>query len=194
MHGTITIGRRMRCRAAQLLAPPHGYVWAATSRLGPLRISGYDALDAAGGEMAWRLFGVVPVITATGDDVTHSAAGRLAGEAAVLFPPCPLSPWCTWEAVDDRRAAARVEAAGSVHELEVEIDADGLLRSVAFDRWGDPDGEGHRIVPFGVTLGDPIDRDGIAVPATFTAGWWWGAPDWAERAFFHAVVDEVCWR
>lgn len=83
---------------------------------------------------------------------------------------------------------------GREHPVTVEIDDEGALRTVSLPRWGDPDGQGYREVPFGVSFGDPTRHDGIAVPMTLTAGWWWGEPDWTDRTFFRATVDDVAWR
>ena len=78
-------GRLATSVARQVLAPPRGFVWAATARFIGIPVIGFDRLSSGSGQMRWRLGGLVPVVSATGPDVTRSAAGRLAGET-VLVP------------------------------------------------------------------------------------------------------------
>jgi hypothetical protein len=91
MRGQIRVGRWRPFSAVQALAPPRGFVWAATAGHWPAQIRGFDRYSRGTGEMRWRLLGAIPVMLAIGDDVTHSAAGRLAGEL-VLLPAAALDP------------------------------------------------------------------------------------------------------
>ncbi len=93
MHGEIRAGRWQLFSAVQVLASPRGFVWAATAGRRPLRIRGFDRYSRSTGEMRWRLGGAVPVMSAAGDDITRSAAGRLASEL-VLVPPSRSTPPC----------------------------------------------------------------------------------------------------
>ena len=79
MRGSIRLGRRwLPFRAEEVLAPHAGFVWSAAVMGG---IRGHDAYADGDGRMRWRLFGVVPVMSATGPNVSLSAAGRAAAEA-----------------------------------------------------------------------------------------------------------------
>jgi hypothetical protein len=62
------------------------FIWAATARVAGLPVTGFDRYSFGTGQMRWRLLGLVPVMTASGPDVTRSAAGRLAGEATCWLP------------------------------------------------------------------------------------------------------------
>jgi hypothetical protein len=62
--------------ARQVFAPPHGFVWAATARIGGLPVTGFDRYSSGVGQMRWRLLGLFPVMSSAGPDVTRSAAGR----------------------------------------------------------------------------------------------------------------------
>ena len=64
MHGQIKLGRWRPFTARQVLAPPDGYLWAATARLASLPVTGYDRLSSGAGEMRWRLLRLIPVLTA----------------------------------------------------------------------------------------------------------------------------------
>jgi len=92
MSGEIRLGSWRSFTAHQVLAPPHGFVWAATTRIFGLPVRGFDRYSSGSGQMNWRLGGLTPVMTATGPDVTRSAARRLAGEMARAdqLPRCRL--------------------------------------------------------------------------------------------------------
>jgi hypothetical protein len=66
MHGQIKLGRWRPFTGRQVLAPPGGYLWAATARVAGLPVSGYDRLGSGAGEMRWRLLRLIPVLTAEG--------------------------------------------------------------------------------------------------------------------------------
>jgi hypothetical protein len=66
MRGQIRLGRWRLFTAAQVLAPPAGYIWAGTARLAGLPVTGYDRLSSGTGEMRWRLLRLIPVMTAAG--------------------------------------------------------------------------------------------------------------------------------
>ncbi|MFS8585879.1 MAG: DUF6544 family protein, partial [Acidimicrobiia bacterium] len=180
MQGEIRVGRWMPFTAAQVLAPPDGFVWAASAGRGPLRVRGFDRYADGEGDMRWALFGLVPVMSAGGADVTRSAAGRLAGEA-LLVPGAAVSPAVTWRAVDERRAVARVHVGRWEHDVTVEVDDRGALRSISMPRWGDPDGTGYAERLFAVSFGGEVRADGFTLPRAIEAAW--GPPvDAAARA------------
>ena len=53
--------------------------------------------------MKWRLFGRIPFLSAQGPDVARSALGRHLGELCFV-PAAALSPFVSWEHLDDRRS------------------------------------------------------------------------------------------
>jgi hypothetical protein len=86
MRGHIRLGSSWRPFTAQQVLAPSGFIWAATARVAGLPVTGFDRYSFGTGQMRWRLLGLVPVMTASGPDVTRSAAGRLAGEATCWLP------------------------------------------------------------------------------------------------------------
>ncbi|WP_407445705.1 DUF6544 family protein [Rhodococcus sp. (in: high G+C Gram-positive bacteria)] len=65
MSGQIRLGSWRPFTAVQLLVPATGFTWAATTRIGPVPVSGYDRFTAGTGEMRWRTVGIIPVVSAT---------------------------------------------------------------------------------------------------------------------------------
>jgi hypothetical protein len=187
MHGRIRVGRWLPFTARQVLAPD-GFVWAATAGRPPLWISGFDRYTDGAGEMRWRLLGLVSVLSATGPDVTRSAAGRLAGETMLLPTVAAGLPW---RAVDERCAVAAVVTGPFTHDVTVEVDDTGLLRAVRLVRWGNPGGGIYREHPFGVELDGARTVEGVTSPVSLRAGWWPRTDRWAEGEFFRAAIDTV---
>ncbi|MFC0037178.1 DUF6544 family protein [Actinomadura rayongensis] len=186
-RGAIRLGGAWRpFTAAQILRPPEGFVWSATARVAGLPVIGHDLYDAGAGEMRWRLLGAIPVLSASGPDVTRSAAGRLAGEL-VLDPAAALSPAVSFEHVDDRRVRADVTIGGAAHPVTLTVAPDGALVSVTLPRWGNPDGA-YREHAFGAEFLAERTFGGFTVPSRARAGWWYGTDRWDEGEFFRFTL------
>jgi hypothetical protein len=189
MHGEIFLGRWSPFTAVQRLSVTGGFVWAATARLLGLPIRGFDRWTSGAGEMRWRLFGRVPMISATGADVTRSAAGRHAGELLVALPTAALAPEVGWRPVDDERAVATVRVGEGTHEVTVTVGPDGALTELAMQRWG-PLGRGaFGVRPFGATFDGDLRVAGLRIPRRVTAGYGFGTDRWAEEQFIRWTVD-----
>src|SRR3569832_2382335 len=76
MHGEIKLRGWYPFAAEQVIRWDRGMIWRATVRVHGLAIRGGDSFLDGEGAMCWRLFGLVPIITAEGADITRSAAGR----------------------------------------------------------------------------------------------------------------------
>jgi hypothetical protein len=189
MRGQIRLGQWRPFTARQVLAPPAGYIWAATARLAGLPVTGYDRLSSGTGEMRWRLLRLIPVMTAAGPDTTRSARGRLAGEIALIPTAFRQATWApgeragtvtaTWHFGDDTETA------------ELRVGEDGQLLEVVVDRWGNPGGAPFRRCPFGVAVEAEATFSGITIPSQFRAGWWWGTNRQAEGEFFRARITNA---
>jgi len=93
--------------------------------------------------MSWRVLGLVRVMHADGPDVSRSAAGRLGAEA--VWVPTALLPrfGVTWTATDPHHITAGYRLDEADIELQHTLGDDARVRSVVFDRWGDPDNTRH---------------------------------------------------
>jgi len=190
MHGKIRIGRWMPFTATQIVNPS-GYIWAATAGRFPLQVNGFDRYSNDTGEMRWRLFGRIPVVTTSGPDVTRSAAGRLASEMVGLTPSGALAPDVTWREIDDNRAIASMVTGAFTHQVTIEVDDHGSLRTVFLPRWASPDKGPFREHLFGVECEGETTFDGYTLPASIRAGWWFGSDRWAEGEFFRCTIDRA---
>jgi hypothetical protein len=192
MRGQIRLGGWRPFTARQALAPPAGYIWAATARLWGTPVSGFDRLSSGTGQMRWRLAGLLPVMSAGGRDIACSAAGRLAAEivlGAIRVQGSKVAPGTGADS-----AVATMQVGKFTESTELRVESDGRLLGVLVNRWGDPDRKGFQRVPFGVTVETETRFAGVAIPGQFRAGWWWGTDRQPEGEFFRAEITSAEFR
>jgi hypothetical protein len=186
MHGQIKLGRWRPFTARQVLAPPDGYLWAATARVAGLPVTGYDRLGSGTGEMRWRLLRLIPVLTAEGPDITRSAYGRLAGEIALIPTAFRHAAWSGSE--HPNTAVATWQFGDDTESAELQVRRSGRLAEIRVNRWGNPGGAPFGRYPFGVRVEAESTFGGITIPSVVRAGWWWGTERQQEGEFFRAEI------
>jgi hypothetical protein len=189
MHGEIRLGTWRRFRAHQVVAPHSGYIWAATAWLAGLPVRGFDRFSTGSGEMRWRLLGLIPVVTATGADVTRSAAGRLVSEIVLAPTGFQAATWLQGRSAD--HVVGTWSLAGEDESVELHIGPGGQVLSVLVSRWGNPTGEPFGRYPFGCTVHSERAFHGVTIPHTVSAGWWWGTDRYTEGEFFRATITAL---
>ena len=197
-RGEIKVGRWQRYEADWALAPSEGFVWAATTHLGPLFIRGFDRYTRGSGQTAWRFLGRIPVLSAAGPDIDRSALGRLVGELCFV-PAAALSPSVRWEHLDDRRSVACVEAGGRTHRVILTVAESGRLERLDLPRWGNPDGQEFREHTFTAVMGAESGAaeatfDGFTIPVVCRAGWWHCPDRCANEEFIRFALDRADYR
>ena len=193
-RGEIKVGRWQRYEADWALVPAEGFIWAATTHLGPLFIRGFDRFTRGSGQMAWRLLGRIPVLSADGPDIDRSALGRLVSEMCFV-PAATLSPLVRWEHLDERRAVACVDAGGRTHRVTLTVAESGRLERVELPRWGKPDGQQFREHTFTALMDGPEGTfDGFTIPVAGRAGWWHCPDRCADEEFIRFTVDRADYR
>lgn len=142
--------------------------------------------------MDWKLLGIARVAHADGPDVARSAAGRCGAEG--VWVPTALLPrfGVDWAAEDDYHIVARYGIDDVDLSVHCRLDHDGRLRSVGFDRWGDPDETGtwgmHR---FGIDVTGYASFGAVTIPAKGVAGWFHGSDRWPDGQFFRYRVTHL---
>jgi hypothetical protein len=189
MRGSIKVGRWLPFRARQVLSPQGGFVWAARAAW---LIAGSDRYLDGAGALEWKLAGLVTVARAEGADVARSAAGR-AGAEGIWLPTALLPRFgVRWAAPAADRVTAAFTVGEAPLELELRLDAAGRVVSLAFDRWGDPGGDGafgwHR---FGGEVTGHASFGGLTIPSAGRLGWFWGTDRWEEGEFFRYRITEL---
>jgi hypothetical protein len=189
MRGKIRIGRWLPFRAHELLTPLDGFVWSARAAG---VILGSDSYVNGVGAADWRLAGLLPVMRATGSDVSRSAAGRAGAES--IWVPTALLPrhGVRWTAEGWDRITARFRTRSVPLQLRLRLDEAGRVTSFVFDRWGDPDHAGiwawH---PFGGEITAHRSFDGVTIPSAGRIGWFFGTDHWPAREFFRFRITDL---
>ena len=130
--------------------------------------------------------GLIPVMSASGPDVTRSAAGRLAGEMALAPTTFRAATWRP--GADDDRAVVTWRIDDQVESAEFQVGADGRRLGVVMQRWGNPDGAPFGRHPFGVAIEAEETFAGVTIGSVLRAGWWWGTDRQPEGEFFRADI------
>lgn len=189
MHGQLRLRGSWRDFAAdQLIVPGRGYVWAAATSFGGVPCTGFDSYVDGVGEMRWKLLGALPVVTATGRDVSRSAAGRLAAECVVAPTGFGSASWTTTPDPDVVRG--RFASAHGADDVDVRVDGDGNALSASMLRWGAEDGPA-RLRAFGADAAAHESFAGISIPTKLRVGWDWGTVRWVTGEFFRAEITDA---
>lgn len=140
--------------------------------------------------MLWRVAGLVPLVAASGPDVSRSAAGRLAAE--VVLTPTSYKH-AEWGATHNPESVeGRFRYATGTETVTVRVDGQGDPVGVSMERWGDPEDSGtfgHH--SFGGELSEHRDFDGVRIPTSMSVGWWPDSPRWSDGEFFRAVITDL---
>lgn len=190
MRGHIRIGRWLSFTATEVLDPQRGFLWRA--RVAGRLIVGSDRYFDQAAEMNWRFLGLVPVVRAQGPDLARSAAARAGGEG--MWLPTAMLPrfGVEWTAESDDAVTARFSVGHCPMEIHYQLDDHGRVRSVLFNRWGDPERSGtwgwHR---FGGDVTAYHTFAGLAIPSAGRFGWHYGTSRWSEGEFFRYVITEL---
>jgi len=194
MHGEIRLKGWYPFIADQVIRREGDMLWQASVRLHGMAIEGVDRLIDGHGEMRWGLFGIVPLVRATGADVTRSAAGRIEGES-VWLPSLLCASGVTWASSNKSHACAGLQIDGESADLHLSLADNGRLESIAYRRWGDPDGSGYHYADFGgYTLAERTFA-GYTIPTQMRVGWRFGSDQFeSEGEFFRVTIDNAEFR
>ncbi len=194
MHGEIKLQRWFPFKAEQVIAWGRGFIWSATVRMYGMPVRGSDRLVDGDGAMRWRLLGLIPVMSASGPDITRSAAGRVAGESMWL-PSVLCSDEVSWSAPDPYHLRATFTAHGETTELDLSVDGGGALTSIKYPRWGNPGDSEFRYVDFGALVEGESTFGSYTIPSRLRAGWYFGSDRFESKGeFFRATIDDVVYR
>ncbi len=174
-------------RARQILAAPHGFVWAMRTR-GGLRVAGSDS----GIWTRFRVLGLIPVAR-VGDDPDHarSAFGRMAAEAVFWTPAALLpGPGVGWEPLGPDSARVTLRHGDASQAVDVTVDAAGRPVQVVFERWSNANADRRwRLQPFGGRLSDFREVEGFRLAHRVEAGNGFGTPEYF--AFYAVEVTAI---
>jgi hypothetical protein len=139
MHGEIKLNKWSSFKAEQVIHADRGMIWRATAWMSGIPVRGADRIIGGKGSMIWRLLGIIPVMKASGSDITRSAAGRLQGEC-VWLPSRLARDDVHWTAQDSLHPRAEFSVAGFTETVDLSMAEEGRLLNVSLPRWGIPKG------------------------------------------------------
>jgi hypothetical protein len=186
MRGHIKVGRPLPFSARQVLNPHRGFLWQARAAA---VIAGYDRYLDDVGAMSWKVLGRLGLASAAGPDVSRSAAGR--GVAEGIWVPTAMLPrfGVTWTASDESHIAAHCRLGATPVDLHLTLDEAGQIRSLVFDRWGDPDRTGSWAWhSFGGTITGYRTFAGSSIPSQGRLGWHVDADGRSNGEFFRYEI------
>ncbi len=193
MHGEIKLGQWLPFRGEQVIRPDRGFVWNATVPMYGMPIRGFDRLVDGAGAMRWRQRGLIPIMTASGPDITRSAAGRMMAE--LTWMPSAFLTDVDWSAADARHVQVRRSVQGEPSALTLTIDDQGRLESIRMERWGNPGGGEFRYADFGGIADQEATFAGYTIPSRLRVGWYFGTERFAtEGEFFRVTLDDAAYR
>jgi hypothetical protein len=191
MHGEIKLKRWYAFSAEQVICWSRGFIWQAAVRMGALTIRSSDRYVDGSGAMRWKLFGLAPLVTASGPDITRSAAGRVNLECAWV-PSVLCGEDVCWSASDALRIRASFKAHGEMADVTFGIDATGAAKTLSAPRWGNPEAAAFHYATFGGFADNEATFGGYTVPTSFRAGWYFGSDRFEpEGEFFRAAIDSA---
>jgi hypothetical protein len=195
MHGTIRLnGTWYPFRATQVIRWDRGFVWRAKVNMKGLPVTGFDRLVDGEGQMRWKILGIIPMVTASGSEISRAAAGRLHAEACWL-PTILLGQGVQWSEHDSSHADATILAHGEESHLALTLNKQGAIQSFCLPRWGDPDKGEFRYENFGGIIEEEQTHDGITIPTKLNIGWFFGSDRFTQDGeFIRIIVDEIEFR
>jgi uncharacterized protein DUF6920 len=186
MRGEIRLKRWRPFEAEEVIDHARGFVWKATVKG---LISGQDALVDGTGSARWNWLGIVPVMRASGPDVTRSAIGRWLMESVWLPTMMRPDDGAVWEG-----STVTLTRFGETGRLHLGFSNGGALREFRMNRWGNPGGGPYRYAPFGGVVEEVRRFGGFVIPSRVRVGWHFGSPAWEEGEFFRATISEASFR
>ncbi len=167
--------------AEQIIVKERGFVWKATAGKGPLFLTGADYYLDGEGRMRIALLGLLPVVNASGPDLSKSALARLQMESMALPSALLPGPNVRIEEVDANRFRALMTLHGETTPLTLAVDQAGRVTEFALPRWGDLTDDGSfRYIPYGGFTDEERSFGGYTIPSRLRAGWWFGTDQYLE--------------
>jgi hypothetical protein len=193
MHGEIKLKKWYPFSAEQVIHGDRGMIWQATVRMNGIPIKGSDRLIDSEGAMQWKILGLIPMMTASGADITRSAIGRVQAESLWL-PSIFCNPDVSWTATDASLQIG-LSTYGKPVELTFGVNHLGQPQTVTLQRWGNPEGTEFHAADFGGIVEQEGTFGGYTIPTHLRIGWYYGSDRFeSEGEFFRVTVDEASYR
>jgi Family of unknown function (DUF6544) len=149
---------------------PPAFRWLAAVKGAGLPIArAEDTLDSGRGRMHARLFGLIPLVDASGPEMDQGALLRWLNET-MWFPQAWATDVISWSPIDERSAIGSVSAGGLTVDAEFRFDDEGRLTDFRADRFRSV-GSAFELSPWATPISAYARFDGVEVPAAGSAIW-----------------------
>jgi hypothetical protein len=194
MHGEIKLKQWLPFSAEQVICWDRGMIWRAAVQVHGVSIRGGDTYLDGRGAMQWRLFGIIPVVNASGPDITRSVAGRVNIES-IWLPSVLCNPAILWTRSEQSHFHARFTAHDETAEIDYVTDERGALESVNMPRWGNPEGADFHFANCGGFVEEEATFGDYTIPTRMRVGWHFGTERFtSEGEFFRVSVENAEYR
>ncbi|CAN5603046.1 hypothetical protein BH11ARM2_BH11ARM2_31990 [soil metagenome] len=194
MHGDIRLKGWLPLTAEQVVLAERGMVWEARTKMHGLPVSGFDEIVEGRGRGVWKAFGMIPVMSADGADVSRSVAGRMASES-VLVPSLLLRDNVVWKESSGLQARFLMTLFGHTTEVALSLAATGRVETIQLQRWGNPTGQPFGLYSFGGYADEERAFAGFTIPSRLRMGWHFGTDGFEnDGEFFRASIDDAEYR
>jgi hypothetical protein len=194
MHGEIKLKQWYPFTAEQVIHRDRGMIWQATVKMNGIPIKGSDRLIDSEGSMQWKILGLIPMMTASGADITRSAIGRVQAESMWL-PSVFCDESVSWTTTDASHLLAHFNSYSTPVSLTFGISNLGHPQSIKLQRWGNPEGAEFHNADFGGIVEQENTFGGYTIPTRLRVGWYYGSERFeSEGEFFRVTIDDAIYR
>ncbi|WP_324720827.1 DUF6544 family protein [Salinimicrobium sp. HB62] len=153
------------------------FIWSVDARMNSfIGFLGRDKFEGGKGEMLIKLEGLVNVVDEKGEKLDEGSLQRYLGEM-VWLPTLALSPYVSWEAVDDTTAVATLIYKDSRGSGTFSFNSDGDFIRFSALRYKGNESTAQRY-PWVLNVQEHKSFEGIRVPSKMSATWKLEHQDW----------------
>lgn len=125
---------------------------------------GYHAYQNGQATMRIKLFSLIPIIDAAGEEMNVSETVTLLNDLCLMAPATLIDPRFRWEEIDDRTAKVYLSISGMTVSAVLMFDEDGrLLNFVSEDRYA-LSGKTFRRLRWSTPISEYVELNGLRLP------------------------------
>lgn len=153
------------------------FIWVVDVKMNSLlNFQGRDKFEDGKGEMLIKMNSFINVVNERGEKLDEGTLQRYLGEM-VWFPSLALSPYITWEPIDDNTAKATMSYKGTSGSGTFYFNSNGDVVQFSALRYKGNEAKAKRY-RWEMNISDYRTFEGIKVPARMTSTWKLDEGDW----------------
>jgi hypothetical protein len=163
------------------------FVWTVSMKMNPLiSIRGRDKFIDGKGEMRIRMNSLINVVNEKGEKLDMGTLQRYLGEI-VWYPSAALSPYITWEPIDEYSAKATMNYKGTIGSGSFFFNENGDFIKFSAMRFKDNDAHAEQF-EWIITVRDHAVMDSVKIPVVMDAAWKLETGEWT---WMKLTIEEV---